>query len=101
MKPKIFIQINIGKEKQKSGISKENLTEFYEFCKSINLKIIGTMCLPPVDEDPTEYFSEMLIINQKLGLNELSMGMSSDYLKAIEYHSTYLRIGSNIFGQRS
>ena len=100
-KPKIFIQINIGKEEQKSGISKENLTEFYEFCKSINLNIIGTMCLPPIDDDSTEYFSEMFIINQKLGLSELSMGMSSDYLKAIEYNSTYLRIGSNIFGLRS
>ena len=101
IKPKIFIQINIGKEEQKSGISKENLTEFYEFCKSINLNIIGTMCLPPIDDDSTEYFSEMFIINQKLGLSELSMGMSSDYLDAIKYNSTFLRIGSSIFGARN
>ena len=100
LKPKIFIQINIGNEPQKSGILKENLTEFYNFSKKLGLDIFGTMCLPPFEEDSSKYFSEMNKLNQKLNLNEISMGMSSDYLNAIEYKSTYLRIGSNIFGQR-
>ena len=100
LKPKIFIQINIGNEPQKSGILKENLTEFYNFSKKLGLDIVGTMCLPPFEEDSSKYFSEMNKLNQKLNLNEISMGMSSDYLNAIEFKSTYLRIGSNIFGQR-
>ena len=100
LKPKIFIQINIGNEPQKSGILKENLTEFYNFSKKLGLNIVGTMCLPPLKEDSSKYFSEMNKLNQKLNLNEISMGMSSDYLNAIEFKSTYLRIGSNIFGQR-
>ena len=100
LKPKIFIQINIGNEPQKSGILKENLTEFYNFSKKLGLDIVGTMCLPPLKEDSSKYFSEMNKLNQKLNLNEISMGMSSDYLNAIEFKSTYLRIGSNIFGQR-
>ena len=101
LKPKIFIQINIGNEPQKSGILKENLTEFYNFSKKLGLDIVGTMCLPPFEEDSSKYFSEMNKLNQKLNLNEISMGMSSDYLNAIEFKSTYLRIGSNIFGQRT
>ena len=101
LKPKIFIQINIGNEPQKSGILKENLTEFYNFSKKLGLDIVGTMCLPPLEEDSSKYFSEMNKLNQKLNLNEISMGMSSDYLNAIEFKSTYLRIGSNIFGQRT
>ena len=101
LKPKIFIQINIGDEPQKSGILKENLTEFYNFSKKLGLDIFGTMCLPPFEEDSSKYFSEMNKLNQKLNLNEISMGMSSDYLNAIEFKSTYLRIGSNIFGQRT
>ena len=100
LKPKIFIQINIGNESQKSGILKENLAEFYNFSKKLGLDIVGTMCLPPFEEDSSKYFSEMNKLNQKLNLNEISMGMSSDYLNAIEFKSTYLRIGSNIFGQR-
>ena len=100
LKPKIFIQINIGNEPQKSGILKDNLTEFYNFSKKLGLNIVGTMCLPPFKEDSSKYFSEMNKLNQKLNLNEISMGMSSDYLNAIEFKSTYLRIGSNIFGQR-
>ena len=100
LKPKIFIQINIGNEPQKSGILKDNLTEFYNFSKKLGLDIVGTMCLPPFKEDSSKYFSEMNKLNQKLNLNEISMGMSSDYLNAIEFKSTYLRIGSNIFGQR-
>ena len=100
LKPKIFIQINIGNEPQKSGILKENLTEFYNFSKKLGLDIVGTMCLPPFEENSSKYFSEMNKLNQKLNLNEISMGMSSDYLNAIEFKSTYLRIGSNIFGRR-
>ena len=101
VKPKIFIQINLGKESQKSGIMKENLVEFYNYSKSLSLDIIGTMCIPPFDEDSSIYFSQMNELNQKINLDEISMGMSSDYLNAIEFKSTYLRIGSNIFGQRS
>ena len=101
LRPKIFIQINIGDEKQKSGIMKNNIREFYNYCKSLDLDIIGTMCLPPFNEDPEKYFVEMKILNENLKLKELSMGMSADYLNAIEYNSSYLRIGSNIFGQRA
>ena len=100
LKPKIFIQVNIGNELQKSGISKNKLYEFYNYCLSLKLDIIGTMCIPPINEDPSKSFFEMNSLNQKYNLNELSMGMSSDYLKALEYNSTYLRIGSDIFGQR-
>ncbi len=101
VKPKIFIQINIGGESQKSGISVENLLDFFHECKKLDLNIIGTMCLPPIDKDPEIFFSNMLKINNDLKLKELSMGMSEDYLKAVEYYSTYLRIGSKIFGPRS
>ena len=101
IKPKIFIQINIGGESQKSGISVENLLDFFHECKKLDLNIIGTMCLPPIDKDPEIFFSNMLKINNDLKLKELSMGMSEDYLKAIEYYSTYLRVGSKIFGPRS
>ena len=100
-KPKIFIQINIGNESQKSGIDKSQLSEFYNECINLGLDIVGIMCLPPIDKDPDIFFSEMKKINTNLKLNELSMGMSEDYLKAIEYSSTYLRIGSKLFGERS
>ena len=100
-KPKIFIQINIGDETQKSGVNKDNLNDFYEQCQNLDLNIIGTMCLPPVSSDPKVFFSEMKKINLNLNLKELSMGMSSDYIEATEFNSTYLRIGSNIFGKRS
>ena len=99
-KPKIFIQINLGEEVQKSGIVKENLLDFYKFTKDLNLNVIGLMCIPPFEEDSSQYFSKMSELNKIINLNELSMGMSSDYLNALEYNSTYLRIGSNIFGQR-
>ena len=100
-KPKIFIQINIGNESQKSGINKNELSDFYNECIKLNLDIVGTMCLPPIDIDPSIYFSEMKKITNFLKLTDISMGMSEDYLKAIEYSSTYLRIGSKIFGARS
>ena len=101
-KPKIFIQINIGKEDQKSGINEENLEDFYKVCKNdLDLNIIGLMCLPPFDEDPSPYFKRIKLLSEKVSLNELSMGMSNDYLKAVENGSTYIRVGSKIFGSRS
>ena len=98
--PKIFIQVNIGDEEQKSGIKKERLNDFYEFCRNLNLDIVGTMCIPPNDKNTESYFSEMNMINQKLHFKELSMGMSKDYLEAIQNNATHVRIGSNIFGSR-
>ena len=100
IRPKIFIQINLGEESQKSGIMKENLLDFYNFSKDIGLNIIGTMCIPPFEEDSLKFFSKMSELNKLINLKELSMGMSSDYLNAIEFESTFLRIGSNIFGKR-
>ena len=100
-KPKIFIQVNIGNEDQKSGINKERLVNFYNFCKDLNLDIIGTMCIPPNDDNTENYFSEMNKINQELKFNELSMGMSGDYLEAIKNNATYVRVGSKIFGSRT
>ena len=100
LRPKIFIQINLGEESQKSGIMKENLLDFYNFSKDLGLNIIGTMCIPPFEEDSLKFFSKMNELNKLINLTELSMGMSSDYLNAIEFNSTFLRIGSNIFGKR-
>ena len=100
-KIKIFIQVNIGDENQKSGIDKNSLNELISYCKDINLNVIGLMCIPPLNDDPSKYFKEMKELNRKYGFNELSMGMSSDYLKAIEYEASFVRIGSNIFGLRS
>ena len=102
LKPKIFLQINIANEEQKSGVSLNNLKELYELSvKDFNLNVIGLMCLPPENKDPKEYFSKTKQLNDQLKLDQLSMGMSSDYLKAIEFKSTYLRIGSKIFGERN
>ena len=100
METKIFIQVNLGKEKQKSGILEEELFDFYKYCKDINLNIIGLMCIPPFNQDSTKYFLRMQQLNKKVGLKELSMGMSADYISAIKYDSTFVRIGSEIFGQR-
>ena len=100
LKPKIFIQINIDDEEQKSGISKKYLKDYYNYCLDLDLDIIGLMCIPPEKKDSSYFFSEMQLLNKKINLKDLSMGMSSDYLNAIKYHSTYLRIGSKIFGER-
>ena len=100
-KPKIFIQVNIGNEDQKSGINKDNLVDFYKFCKNLNLDIIGTMCIPPNDGHVEKYFSEMNKINKELNFKELSMGMSGDYQEAIKNNATYIRVGSKIFGNRN
>ena len=99
-KVKIFIQVNIGNEEQKSGILKNDLNDFYHYCKDLNLDVIGLMCIPPFNSDPNPFFQELNDLNKNLNLEELSMGMSSDYLKAVENYSTYLRIGSAIFGER-
>ena len=100
-KIKIFLQINIGDENQKSGINKNNVNQLVAFCKEIGLDVIGLMCIPPANADPEDYFEEMKKLNSGLDFHELSMGMSSDYLKAAKHLSTYVRVGSSIFGQRS
>lgn len=99
-KVKIFIQINIGNEKQKSGIKKNELGDLISYCKKINLDVVGLMCLPPADIDSSFYFNEMNLLNTSFGLSELSMGMSSDYIEASKNSASYLRIGSSIFGKR-
>ena len=98
---KIFLQVNIGDENQKSGINKNDVNALLLYCKNVGLNVIGLMCIPPVNIDPENYFEEMNKLNRTLGFAELSMGMSSDFLKASKHFSTYLRIGSSIFGQRS
>jgi pyridoxal phosphate enzyme (YggS family) len=100
-KTKIFIQINIGNEEQKSGIDKSNALDFYKYCKSLHLDIVGIMCIPPKKMENKNYFHEMNIMKEKLNLIELSMGMSEDFLEATENQSTFLRIGSKIFGKRA
>ena len=100
-KPKIFIQVNIGKETQKNGVEVEKLEQFYSECKkNFDLNIIGLMCLPPNEKSPNEYFSQMQILKNKLNLNDLSMGMTNDYIEALNYEATFIRIGSKIFGER-
>ena len=99
-KIKIFIQVNIGDEEQKSGVNKSSVHELYSYCKAIDLNVIGLMCIPPLDKSPDIFFKEMSTLNQNLNLDELSMGMSADYLDAIKNSATYVRIGSNIFGER-
>ena len=99
---KYFIQVNIGNEDQKSGITFAQLDEFYTYCtKEKNLNIIGLMAIPPNDNNSKKYFQYLFETNTSLGLSELSMGMSADYKLALEHHSTYLRIGSLIFGSRT
>jgi pyridoxal phosphate enzyme (YggS family) len=101
-KLKIFIQINIGNEVQKNGISEDKLESFYKKCvQDFNLDIIGLMCLPPKDDDTKNYFVKMKNLAKKIEVNELSMGMSNDYLEAAKSGSTFLRIGSKIFGERA
>tara|TARA_A100001015_G_C14675987_1_gene588798 strand:+ start:48 stop:704 length:657 start_codon:yes stop_codon:yes gene_type:complete len=100
-KPKIFIQVNIGEEIQKNGVATNELEGFIDQCqKNFNLNIIGLMCIPPNDNQSEKYFSRMKELNQKFGFLELSMGMSNDYQLAIKYNSTFLRLGTKIFGNR-
>ena len=100
-KIKIFIQVNIGNEEQKSGINKTELTDLVLYCKKIDLDVIGLMCIPPADEDSSTYFKEIYLLNNSFDFNELSMGMSSDYIEASKNSASYLRIGSSIFGKRA
>ena len=100
-KIKIFLQINIGDEEQKSGINKNYLNDFYLYCKNLNLDVVGLMCIPPAVNKPEIFFKEMALLTKKINLLELSMGMSADYIGAAKNSATYLRIGSNIFGERS
>ena len=97
---KIFIQINLGHENQKSGIHPGNIDNFLNYCKNLNLNIIGFMCIPPEDSDSKIFFEQMTLLAKKYNQKELSMGMSSDYLDAVRLNSSYLRIGSKIFGKR-
>tara|TARA_B100001027_G_C16221287_1_gene309947 strand:+ start:377 stop:1042 length:666 start_codon:yes stop_codon:yes gene_type:complete len=97
---KIFIQVNLADEEQKSGVSYSKVSELVSLCKSINLDIIGLMCLPPFNEDSEKFFSKLKLLNDELNLKNLSMGMSDDYISALKYKSNYLRIGSKIFGVR-
>jgi uncharacterized pyridoxal phosphate-containing UPF0001 family protein len=101
-KIKIFIQVNIGNEEQKNGIKINELENFYRTCvDQLGLNIIGLMCLPPTKQDVRPFFKKMRELNLALGLKELSMGMSSDYLEAIELGSSFVRVGSKIFGNRN
>ena len=101
-KPKIFIQINLGKENQKSGIDEDDLENFYQKCVTkYNLNIIGIMCLPPFDEDPIPFFKKMQNLSESLKLKEISMGMSNDYMDALKFKATFIRVGSKIFGNRT
>ena len=99
-KMKILIQVNIGNEEQKSGINKTELSNLVLYCKKINLDVVGLMCIPPVDGDCSVYFNEINLLNNSFDFNELSMGMSSDFIEASKNFATYLRIGSSIFGKR-
>ena len=99
---KLFIQINLGEEDQKNGIKIKDFPNLYLKCKNdLKLDVIGIMCIPPVNKDSSFFFKEMKKIEKKFSINEISMGMSSDYLKAIEHNSSFVRIGSKIFGERS
>ena len=98
---KIFLQVNIGDEGQKSGVNKYELKLLVNYCKEINLDLIGLMCIPPANINPEVYFDEMKNLNRSLGFKELSMGMSSDFIIAAKHESTFIRVGSSIFGQRS
>ena len=100
-KIKVFLQINIGDEDQKSGINKDEANQMIAYCKEIGLDLIGLMCIPPVNVDPNNYFEEMNRLNKSFGFEDLSMGMSSDYLIAAKHLATYVRVGSSIFGHRN
>jgi len=99
-KIRIFLQVNIGDENQKSGINKTEIDQFVSYCREIGLDLIGLMCIPPVNLDPQGYFEEMNKLNNSFGFADLSMGMSSDYLVAVKNFATFVRVGSSIFGSR-
>tara|TARA_B100001741_G_C16501664_1_gene575067 strand:+ start:525 stop:1187 length:663 start_codon:yes stop_codon:yes gene_type:complete len=97
---KIFLQINIGEESQKSGVLLNEVNQLAAECKTLSLDVIGLMCLPPISTDVSKYFSLIKEKNDELKFNELSLGMSSDYLEAIEFNTTFIRVGTKIFGKR-
>ena len=99
-KIKIFIQVNIGSEEQKSGVAIDETKELLNLCRKLKLNVIGLMCIPPANQESNKYFEKMNILKNNLNLQEVSMGMSSDYLEASQNNATFLRIGSSIFGQR-
>ena len=99
---KFFIQVNIGDENQKSGVNLNTLSNFYNFCvKELSLNVIGLMCLPPINDNPIKFFNLLKESSKKLNLNELSMGMSSDFESAVLSGATYLRLGTVIMGKRN
>ena len=100
-KVKVFVQVNIGNEDQKFGVDKLLVPQLCYYCKTLDLEVVGLMCIPPLNKPSEIYFKEMSELNKKLNFEELSMGMSSDYLNAIKNSATYVRIGSNIFGERN
>ena len=100
-KIKIFLQINIGDEEQKSGINKNYLSDLHAYCVNLNLDVVGLMCIPPAEHKSEIFFKEMELLTKKFNLLELSMGMSADYIEAAKNSSTYLRVGSKIFGKRA
>ena len=99
-KVKIFIQVNIGSEEQKSGVIIDETEDLLNYCKELKLDVIGLMCIPPINQKSDKYFEKMNSLKNNLNLQEVSMGMSSDYLEAVTNETTYLRIGSSIFGKR-
>jgi pyridoxal phosphate enzyme (YggS family) len=99
-KVKIFIQVNIGNEEQKSGVLKKNLNNLFNYAQSLGLNIVGLMCIPPQHQDPEPFFKELRNLSEKLNIKDLSMGMSADYILAVENSASFLRIGSKIFGNR-
>jgi len=100
-KVKIFIQVNLANEEQKSGVQINKLDELYKYSLSLDLNIVGLMCIPPELENPDKYFKRLKLLNDQYSLKELSMGMSADYMVAIKNNATFIRVGSNIFGKRN
>ena len=101
-RPKIFVQVNIANEPQKNGIEVKSLETFLKSCQAnCDLDILGLMCIPPIDKNPEVYFKEMNLLNKKFGFKDLSMGMSNDFISAINNGATYIRVGSKIFGKRT
>ena len=98
--PKLFIQVNTGKEPQKAGVDADNLEKLLTTCSELRLPVVGLMCIPPISEDPYPHFEALRLLKEKYGLSELSMGMSNDFEKAISAGASFIRVGSAIFGQR-
>ena len=100
LKKKMFIQVNIGDEDQKSGIQKEELPDFYNYCKNLELDVLGLMCIPPIDDDPVYHFNKLQVLANENKIDELSIGMSDEYEKALKFNPSYIRLGTILFGKR-